>query len=471
MIFFQNQDNQFIASRKAIFVCRKVLIFYIVRAMKLLNKYILLEHIPPFIFSVLIITFLLILETIPKTVELVIDKELPASVVLEYVFLNLAWMIALSVPMAVLVATLLAFGRMTSDSEIVAIKSSGVNLLRIFFPLFIAVGFLTWGMIEFSDKVLPRLNHKARVLRGDIKSMRPTLTFRAGVFITDISGHIILIDKVNHVTSEVEGVRITDSKNPNKPKITVAKSGLMEFIDGGQTVKFTLYDGEVHSLDTKDPNNYQRLEFKEHIIYVGDVGSELQRTKSSFKTDREMNIAEMRVVVEKSRKSIGPYFDKIDNVIENRFARLFSDTLSLPTDSSLDSLAALILLKADIRGVHMKIKRDNDQIMAQERNINKYLIEIYKKYSIPASSFAFIMIGAPLAILSRRGGLGLAASISLVIFTFYWGFLIAGEDISDRGYLSPFLAMWAANIITSAIGVYLIAKVITEKPIFSFFRK
>ena len=143
--------------------------------MKILNRYILREHIPPFLFAVLIITFLLILETIPKIVDMVIDKDILAMVVLELIFLNLAWMIALSVPMAVLVATLLAFGRLTSDSEILAIKASGINLIRVLIPLLIAAGFLTIGMIEFSDKILPRLNHKARVLQGDIRSMRPTL--------------------------------------------------------------------------------------------------------------------------------------------------------------------------------------------------------------------------------------------------------------------------------------------------------
>jgi len=270
--------------------------------MKILNRYILREHIPPFFYAVFIITFLLILETIPKIVEMVIDKDISAFVVLELIFLNLAWMIALSVPMAVLVATLLAFGRLTSDSEIVAIKSSGINLIRILIPLLIAAAFLTIGMIEFSDKILPRLNHEARVLSGDIRSMRPMLTFRPGVFITDISGYIILIDKINQATSEVEGIRITDNKNPNQPKITVAKSGLMKFIDNGQTVQFTLFDGETHMLDTKEPGNYRRVDFKKQVINVGGVGSELIRTETTYKTDREMSISEMEKVVRADRR-------------------------------------------------------------------------------------------------------------------------------------------------------------------------
>lgn len=438
---------------------------------KILNRYILTEHIPPFFFSVFIITFVLVLETIPKIVEMVIDKSISAGVVFELIFLNLAWMIALSVPMAVLVATLLAFGRLTSDSEIVAIKTSGINLMRILFPLMIAAALLTAAMIEFNDKVLPDWNHRARVLTGDIRSMRPTLTFRPGVFITDVSGYIILINKINHTTSEVEGVRITDSKDPRQPRLIVAESGLMKFIDNGQTVQFTLYNGELHMLDARDPANYRKIDFKEQVINVGGVGSELRRSESTFRTDREMNIAQMKEVVVRADSAIMPFRQRTEKSIENKLNFLFSDSLKYPSDSTLTDSAALTLLKVDMQGLYLKLKREGEQINEQKKTVHKYQIEIYKKYSIPAASFAFILIGAPLGILSRRGGMGVAVTISLLLFTVYWAFLIGGEDLSDRGYISPFWAMWSANILVGGIGLYLLVKVITERPLFAFFRR
>jgi lipopolysaccharide export system permease protein len=402
---------------------------------------------------------------------MIVDKDISAWIILELVFLNLAWMIALSVPMAVLVATLLAFGRLTSDTEILAIKSSGINMLRILIPLLIAAGFLTFGMIEFSDKILPRLNHKGRVLTGDIRTVRPTLTFRPGVFITDIRGYIILIDKIDHQTSEIEGVRITEVKDSDRPKITVASSGLMEFIDRGQTVRLTLRDGEVHMLDSNEPENYRKLDFEEDVIYVGGVGSELQRTESSFKSDREMNIAEMKEVVFNARRAISPFRGRIEQTLDNKFKFLFSDTLDYPFDSTITDSTALTVLKTDMRNLAQKLNRDTNQIKEQKKLVNQYMIEIHKKYSIPAASFAFILIGAPLAILTRRGGMGIAASISLILFTIYWAFLIGGEDLADRGLTTPFLAMWSANLLIGGIGLYLLIKVITEKPLFSFFRK
>jgi lipopolysaccharide export system permease protein len=439
--------------------------------MKIINRYILREHIPPFIFSVLIITFILILDFIPRIVEMVIDKDISIWVVLELIFLNLAWMIALSVPMAVLVATLLAFGRLTSDSEIVAIKSSGINLLRILIPLLIAAAVLTYGMTQFMDKVVPGLNHRARLLSGDIRAMRPMLTFRAGVFITDISGYIILIDKINHKTSDVEGVRISETRNKDNPRIIVAKTGHMKFIDNGQTVQFTLYDGEMHMLDNLNPSNYQKLDFNEHVINISGVGSELRRSESTFRGDREMNIAQMTETVEKAQSAIDPFRLRIRNSLAAKMEYLFSDSLAYPADPPETDTEALTLLKIDTKGIYRKLKRESDQIFQQRKVVNRYMIEIYKKYSIPAASFAFVLIGAPLGILSRRGGMGIAVSISLVIFTIYWAFLIGGEDLSDRGLVSPFWGMWTANILIGGLGLYLLIKVVTEKPLFGFFRK
>jgi len=326
-------------------------------------------------------------------------------------------------------------------------------------------------MIEFSDKILPKLNHRSRDLTGDIRTVRPTLTFQPGMFITDIKGLIILIDDIDHSTSKITGVRITDIKNPNKPRITIAESGIMEFIDNGNTMRLTLFDGESHLLDQREPENYQKIDFTNNVVYFAGVGSELKRSESSYRNDREMNIEQMNKTVENAYTAALPFYKRIDNSVTKKLDFLFDDSLDYQVDSTISDSSALAFMKNDIRTIYKKIYRDVKQIKEQMKTVNKYNIEIYKKFSIPASSFSFVLIGAPLAILTRRGGMGLAVSISFVLFTIYWGFLIGGEDLADRGMISAFWAMWSANILTGSIGLYLLVKVISEKPIFSFFRK
>lgn len=439
--------------------------------MKILSRYILREHLGPFLFAFFTITFLLIIDFVPKIVNHILDKDLPLSIVFELVGLNLAWMIALSVPMAVLVATLMAFGRLTSDFEITALKASGVNLLRIMLPLLAAGGVITVAMIGFNDKILPDLNKRARSLRSDIARMRPTLVFRSGIFISDIPGYLILIDKVDHSTSRVEGVRITETKDPSKPQIIIADYGFLEVTDKGKNMRFTLYDGELHSLDVEDPDNYHKVDFEKQVVNIVGVVSELDRSDTDYRTDREMSIEQMEANVDRAEAAIKPFRERINKALAGKFDYLFSDSFAFAASDTIVDSAALSYVRGEAEALMRHLARSKQQIEAQRRMGNKYKIEIYKKYSIPAASLAFILIGAPLGVVSRRGGMGMAIAISILLFTVYWAFLIGGEDLADRGLMSPFWAMWSANILIGGIGLYLLYVVVTEKPPLSFFRK
>ncbi len=439
--------------------------------MKILQRYILKEHIAPFLFALFIITFLLIIEYVPKIVDQVIDKDLSVWVVLELIGLNLAWMLALSVPMSVLVATLMAFGRLTSDFEVTAIKSSGINLLHMLIPLLVAASLLTVGMIWFNDAVLPDLNKRARLLWGDISAMRPTLVFRSGIFITEIPGYLVQVDKIDHSTSRVEGVRITETKNPTKPRLIIAEYGFLKSMDNGKNLQFTLYNGELHSFDVETPANYRKVDFKDQVINISGTGSELVRTETDYRTDREMPIDTMQRHVMSNLEQIKPLQASSINSLRERFTKIYSDTFAVQGANVITDSAALVLAQTDAMVQLRTIERNLQQIETRRKVAAKFQIEIYKKYSIPAASLAFVLIGAPLAIMTRKGGMGIAISISIALFIIYWAFLIGGEDLADRGLVSPFIAMWGANILLGAIGIYLIYVVVTEKPVFAFFRQ
>ncbi len=438
--------------------------------MKILSRYILKEHIAPFFFALGTITFLLLIDFIPKIIDLVIDKNISLLVVLELIGLNLAWMLALSVPMSVLVATLMAFGRLSSDFEITALKASGVNVIQLLKPVLIAGTLIAIGMIWFNDKILPDLNKAARHLHGDISAMRPTLSFKSGVFISDIPGFLVMVDKIDHATSRVEGVSITETKLPDKPRIIVADSGYLKMTDNGRNMQFDLYSGEIHSLDLQEPANYRKVDFNNQVINVSDIGSELIRTESEYRTDREMAISEMQDKVNVAAQSIGPFRQKITEQLQSKYELLFSDTADIYGAESLATAAALAYVKSDAQVLKRHIEKNRQQIISQQRQVNKYSIEIHKKYAIPLASLSFILFGAPLAIMVRRGGMGTAVAISILMFIIYWAFLIGGEDLADRGFLSPIVAMWGANVLIGAAGLYLLYLAIAEKPALGFLR-
>jgi len=140
--------------------------------------------------------------------------------------------------------------------------------MHILTPLLIAAALLTVGMIEFNDKILPDLNKRARNLWGDISAMRPTLIFKSGIFVTDIPGYLVLIDKIDHTTSRVEGVRITDNRNGKKPRLIVAEYGYLKMTDNAKNMQFTLYNGELHTMDLDNPDNYRKLNFENQVINI-----------------------------------------------------------------------------------------------------------------------------------------------------------------------------------------------------------
>ncbi len=439
--------------------------------MKILTRYILREHIAPFLFAFLTITFLLVIDFVPRIIDQVIDKDLELIVVLELIWLNLAWMLALSVPMAVLVATLMAFGRLSGDFEITAIKASGINLLHILVPLLIAGSLVTYGMVQFHDKVLPDLNKRARTLLGDIKAMRPTMVFESGIFISDIPGYLILIDKIDHATSFVEGVRITETKDPNHPRLIIATNGYLHMTDNGRNMRFSLNDGELHTLDLQNPDNYRKLHFQNHVINISGTGSELVRSDSEYRTDREMDIKQMESHVDRAINAATPLRERIDDYLSKKFEYLYADSFKSNAPDTASLASALQMVRKDAEVMVRHVERNDQQIEAQKRIMAKYNIEIQKKYAIPAACLSFILIGAPLGIMMKRGGMGAAIAVAIGLFIIYWAFLIGGEDVADRGMVSPFWAMWSANILVGAIGLYLNFIVVTERPLFAWFRR
>ncbi|HOD67081.1 MAG TPA: LptF/LptG family permease, partial [candidate division Zixibacteria bacterium] len=281
-----------------------------------------------------------------------------------------------------------------------------------------------------------------------------------------------LIDRIDHATSRVEGVRITDNKNPARPQIIVAEYGYLKMLDNNLTMQFTLYNGEVHQLDTQKRENYRRLDFESQVINIAESGqSELKRTDSEYRTDREMGLEQMRESVSVAEAAIQPFMEKVGQAVDNRTTYLLSDTFRFAAADIKTDSAAFLAVQRDAEAQYRSLQRTIDQIEGQRRVRNKYLIEIYKKYSIPVASLAFILIGVPLAVMTRRSGMGMAIAISIILYVVYWAFLIGGEDLADRGLVSPFLAMWSANILIGAIGVYLLYKVISERPVFAWFRR
>ncbi len=431
-----------------------------------ISWYILKRHASPFFGSFLFLMSVFILQFVMKFMDQLVGKGLSGAVIAELMLLNLAWMVVLAVPMAVLVATLMAFGAMSSTNEVTAMKASGMSLYRMMFPVAVAALIVTWLMIEFNNKVLPEANHRSKTLTIDIRQKKPTLTLVPGLFNQDMTGYSMLVRKTFEESNELEGVTIYNHTDPGKNTVITAKRGSLSFSSDYKKLVMDLYDGEIHEVDHSKPNLYRIVKFERQRITTQSEGFDFERSAVDkfSRGDRELSSAEMRYMVDS--------LNGLTRAIEARIAgygaalheKLFNG--SVPPDAAARdfwrNLEQYTDMKSQMMFYRNNIEADLANIQYQQKQVREYLVEIHKKYSIPVACFVFILVGAPLGIMARRGGFGIAASLSLGFFLLYWSSLIGGEKLADRQIIEPWIGMWGANLFIGLLGVILTNKVAKE---------
>ena len=431
--------------------------------MHLLTRYILKQLFMPFIFSLIIIVFVLFTQFLLRAIDRFIGKGLDIGTIFEYLFLNLGWISALAVPMAVLVAALMAFGQFSEDNEITAMRASGISFTKIVRPA-LAMGLLiSIILILFNAFIMPEMNFKARMLSGDIYRKRPDLNIEPGYFMDDLPSYSMIIkEKENDILKDV---RIF-SKGISESQTSIhSKTGQLSTID--DAIILDLYDGEIHELDLKDYGNYRRIEFVKHKITIPADDLFLNRRDTTSRSDREMTIA---MILDK-RKSINDRLNIVKGRIGRAFIRTGMDSLVPPSleasqlllDDYKNKLSAdtsnsgdvIYRKEKDIGIVSRQLVNEYNLLRSYSKSSNKYNVELHKKFAIPIACIIFFLLGIALGIVSKKGSFSASIAISLGFFIIYWSLLTVGEFLGDEGKLNPGLSMWIGNIFIGILSIYL----------------
>ena len=378
--------------------------------------------------------------------------------------------------MGVLVAALMAFGRFSADNEFTALRALGISPLRTLAPVLVVAGGLCAGLVWFNDKVLPESNYRAAALRNDIGRKKPTALITARHLIHDFDGYQIWIHDVNDRTSMLHGVHIYQP-DPGKPlRYTYADSAGMEYVDGGKNLLIHLRHGENHGVDSRNVKSYARIRFTSQTVTLENVDASLQHQERSYRTDREMSIHDMKEIVKGSRSRLSllkeEYVAKIFDdmrVLDLRFA---ADTanplpprlLETPWRKQVDiTQKSYLEARRQENEKLYHIERYEARARNEEMEISQYSVEIHKKYAIPMACLVFVLIGAPLGVMARRGGVGTGVLYSLCFFLIYWVGMIRGEALADRLVISPWVAMWGPDIVVGLGGFWLVWRMLREK--------
>lgn len=407
-----------------------------------------------------------------KFADKLVGKGLDTWVIIKLITYNLAWMVVLVVPMAVLVATLMAFGSMSQNNEIAILKSAGISLYKMMIPPLIASVGVAILLVYFNNHVYPDANHAARLLMEDISRKKPTLSLVPGVFSQEIPNYSILVREIDQQKNELKEITIYDYSNPPKVNIVTASQGKIYLSRNQKKLIMDLKNGEIHESDNSKENIYRRLRFEKHKIALPAEQFTFEQTAPGGpRGDRELGAQDMIVIVDSLNKiymkNVSDYNTYL-NLIMNR------DKNILNTNTQQNIISPEVSSNIYIK-TQQKIQNDfNTMISIVSRidygikEMNSYWVEIHKKYSLPFACIVFVLIGAPLGTMMKRGGFGMAAGISLIFFLVYWAFLIGGEKLADRGIVSPFWGIWSANILLTIVGVLITIKSAREKVTISF---
>ena len=463
--------------------------------MKILHRYVLKEHVGPLTFALTALTSILLLQYIGKHFGELVGKGLPTLVIAEFFGLSVPLTIALTLPMAVLVATLYAFSRLAAENEITALKASGVSLVSVLKPVLWAALGVTLVMVVFNDQVLPRSNHRLATLQRDIAQKKPTFGLREQVINEVSPGKFYLraghLDEASNMMREVT---IYDMSDPTRRRTIFADSGNMGMSKGMTDLELTLYNGNMQDVPTNNADELQRLYFNVDLIRVRGVGNQFQKTTvDTYKSDREMTVCEMQAAQDRARREheiARKEFEKTLAALRKAKAKVNKEVLNEdtrePWDVGLGRLycGAIAALKPKVARAQAPPRASGTQapiaiappqppeISAQlaavetqratledsARLMNAYGVEIHKKFALAVACFVFVLLGAPIALRFPRGGVGLTIGVSLFVFALYYVCLIAGESLGKRGLMPAVVSMWMANVIFAMIALVLLAK-------------
>jgi lipopolysaccharide export system permease protein len=469
---------------------------------RILSRYILRQHIPPLLYALAALTCAMLVNQIAKQFGNFVGKGLPWGVIFEVFALSIPFIVAMTLPMAVLVAVLYTFSHLAADNEVTAMKASGISVGRVLAPVLGGATLIAAIAFVWNDQILPRSNHTLRTLLVDIQRKKPTFQLKEQVINEVVAGQFFLrAARINPAANTLSDVTIYDLEDPDRRRIILADSGRMAYTSGGTDLYLTLRDGEVHEIKRTDPAHFNRTFYTVNRIKVAGVSNTFEPTKNDeYRGDREMTICAMQDVVARARQDqervrvealaavsaelrqvaklaqvpvqtadttpapLTTYcavLGLIERLVGPRTAQAAQATPSRvqqgaqvrrgvrPPPSAVTNLAYTAQTAAGY----------NQRLRAARQRAAVYEVEIQKKLAISAACVIFALLGMPLAIRYPRGGVGLVIGTSLAVFSVYYVGLIGGEELGDRLFLPPFFAMWWPNLTFLVVAIPLLFSV------------
>ena len=453
---------------------------------KKLDKLILKAFVGPFIVTFFITLFVFVMQILWKYIDDLVGKGLDFITLTKFLIYASATLVTLALPIAILLSSIMTFGKLGENFELVAIKSSGISLLRFMRPLFFVALILCFITFLFANYIIPVANLKFAVIYNDIYRKSPAFDLKDGVFYDGFKGYSIKVAKKEKDKSTLKNILIYEQSSGPQDNTVISEKGTMKMSADKKFLEFKLNNGyryeEKGEMNGRS-NEFIRLNFKEYNKLFDLSQLDIQFTPDSFyKNNFKMQTLRQ---LDKVLDSVNRYkdsFDKrtqitlsayfnynkykksvplkpgADKIKVKRFDDLIPD--SLKTIVNQTALNAVTALRNSMQIVSMDFESSTE-------NTRAILTEWHRKFALSVACLVLLFIGAPLGSIIRRGGLGMPILVALIFFTVFHLLSTFGEKLIRQHLLTPMTGMWLPVMVLLPIGIFLTWKATRDSQLFN----
>ncbi len=476
------------------------------RIIKKLDIFILKQFCLLFLGTFFICLFIFMMQFLWRYVDDLIGKGLSFEVLSKFFFYAAMTLIPLSLPLAILLASLISFGNMGERLELLAMKAAGIPLLRILRPVGLFVVALSIGSFYFQNVISPESSKQLAALLYSMKQKSPELEIPEGVFYNEIPGYNLFIEKKDLETGMLYGIMIyTQGNNFDDTQVVLADSGRLQTTADQMHLKLTLYDGQrfrnmqnTGSALDRSSVPYMRETFKQEVDLIPFDNNFSVMDANLFNDNAQTK--DLRAL-SRGIDSITANLDSAGRAQYNQYTYSFlsqtrlegrKDSASLvkrvqeePLNydtiyASLSDAERSRVLRTALDRVRSGVIQTDmikDLSFFQNRSLRIHYLERQKKFTLSLACLIFFFIGAPLGAIIRKGGLGVPVVVSVIIFIFYYMINVTGEKLSKSGEWDVTFGIWLSSMVLAPIGTWFTWKANQDSAVFNiegyqrFFRR
>lgn len=457
--------------------------------MKRLDRFILKAFIGPFVAVLLVVIFILVMQFLWVYIDELVGKGLGLRVIMEFLMWGTCTILPLALPLATLLASMMTLGQMTENNELMAIKASGISLVRVMAPLTVVSVFIATGAFFIGNNLVPKAFNEIYTLRDDIGRTKSEIKIPSGTFYDGIEGYVIRVEDQGE-DGMMHSVMVYDhTKKKGNISVTIADSATMRLSKAKDYLIFTLYSGINYQEDNArrsgtNEHQLQKIAFSRQQLIISLSNYAFQKSEDArygnqIKAQRLSSLVDEHDSLTMVTRTA---YQKHYNEVRDRNFFTFKDQLdSAYFESSKTEFASQDFLKWKTRKAKISAlekARDKANLMASEMTnyssenyvdhfyLRRSDVEILRRFAQALACFILFFIGAPLGALIGKGGLGTSAIISVLFFVLYWVVDISGTKLANDGAVAPFWGAFISSLVLFPIGMYLSWKAVHDSSIF-----